>query len=62
MLNNGNFIYSAEQIASRVKKNHDLDVSLKLVRKVFRSELDLRYRKMKRVAFQGNSERCLVLR
>ena len=62
VLQEGHFIYNAKQIVTRVKEHHGILVDVKTVRKVFRDDLDLQYRKMKRVPFQGNSERCLVLR
>ena len=37
-------------------------VSLSRVRRVLHNDLDMRYRVLKKVAFQGNSQRCLVMR
>jgi hypothetical protein len=51
VLSNDHFIYNAAQIAKLVKAKHDIDVDLKLVRRVFRTDLDLRFKKMKTVAF-----------
>ena len=40
----------------------NLDLSLTEVRKVLRQNLNMRYRVLKKVEYQGNSERCLVTR
>ena len=45
-----------------MKKQQDLIVTSTLVRKVFRQELGLRYKKIKPLPYQGNSEKNLVLR
>jgi hypothetical protein len=42
-LSDGKFINNALQIAGQVKAKHGIDVDVKLVRKVFRQDLDLRY-------------------
>jgi hypothetical protein len=39
----GKFINNALQIVEQVKAKHGIDVDVKLVRKVFRRDLDLRY-------------------
>ena len=39
-----------------------ITVSKRLVRTVLRKELNLKYGKIKRIAWLGNSERSLVLR
>jgi hypothetical protein len=51
VLSNDHFINNAAQIVNQVKAKHGIDVDLKLVRRVFRTDLDLRFKKMKRVAF-----------
>ena len=40
----------------------DLSVDLKLIREVFRKDLNMGYRLARTVPIQSNSERCLVLR
>ena len=45
-----------------MEKQQDLIVTSTLVRKVFRKELGLRYKKIKLLPYQGNSEKNLVLR
>jgi hypothetical protein len=42
-LSDGKFINNALQIAGQVKAKHGIEVDVKLVRKVFRQDLDLRY-------------------
>ena len=39
-----------------------LEVKLREVSAVLREDFNMRYRVLKRVAYQGNSERCLVMR
>jgi hypothetical protein len=43
-----------------VNELNGLKVDDVLVRKVFREDLNMQYQKLKKIAFQGNSERCLV--
>ena len=50
------------QVKNEVKKSADLDVSLAAVQRVLRRDFDMRYRVLKKVEFQGNSQRCLVTR
>ena len=39
-----------------------MELSLQETRKVLRDNLNMRYRVLKKVEYQGNSERCLVSR
>ena len=52
----------AEEVINEVKETDQLEVQLKLVRETMKEELDLSYRPLKRIAFQANSARCLILR
>ena len=45
-----------------VKKDHDLVVTEALVSKVLGGCFGMRYKKVQLVAFQGNSDRCIILR
>jgi transposase len=62
VINTNRYVWKASQITNEVNAGTELRVTDRLVRQVFREDLDLRYRKLKRIAFQGNSERCLVQR
>ena len=55
-------ITRAQLVQAKVMKDHDYEVSLKLVRNVMRKDLSMGYRLAKNVPIQGNTERCLVLR
>ena len=55
-------VWRRAQIVDHVKQKYDMKVSKELVSQVLRHRLHMRYRKVKRIPFQGNSERCLVLR
>ena len=55
-------IWSLKQIRNTIESNHDLIVSKSLVASVLRNRFDMRFHKVKRVAFKGNSERSLVVR
>ena len=43
-------------------ESSDLKVKPHEVSSVLREDYNMRYRMLKKVAFQGNSERCLVMR
>ena len=62
MLKEGLFITSTEQVKQRVKKEKDFEVTRPAVCKVLKEELGLRYRKIKKIPLQANSQRCKVLR
>ena len=55
-------IWNVQQIQAKLIKNTNLKVKPYEVRSVLRDDFNMRYRMLKRVAFQGNSERCLVMR
>ena len=55
-------IWRAEQIVEEVKRDYDLKVSNAFVGKVLRQVYGMRYKKVQRVAFLGNSNRNLYLR
>ena len=55
-------ITNAKQVQAKVKKDTELEVSIKQTRLVMRKDLAMGYRMVKTVPMQGNSERCLVLR
>ena len=45
-----------------MRETNQVEVKSKQVREVLREELQLRYKPLKRIAFQANSARCLILR
>ena len=55
-------ILKAETIKNMVERDCDLKVTNALVRQVFREDLGLKYKKIKRLPYTGNSERNLILR
>ena len=55
-------IWTLKQMQDKVSTQAGLKVSLHNVAKILKNEFDLSHRKIRRVPFQGNSERCLVLR
>ena len=55
-------IWSLKQIRNTIESKHNFFVSKRLVACVLRNRFDMRFHKVKRVAFKGNSERSLVVR
>ena len=55
-------IWSLSQVKSIVETRHNIIVSKRLVASVLKNQFDMRFHKVKRVAFKGNSERSLVVR
>ena len=55
-------IWTLKQIQQKASAHTSTQVSINSVAKIIKNEFKLSYRKIKRVPFQGNSERCLVLR
>lgn len=53
-------IHSAGLIKAEVQKEYNIVVTESLVRKILKEELGWKYKSMKRVSYQGNSERCLI--
>lgn len=49
-------------VARKVETEHNFRPTNRFVCKVFRNDLGMKYKKVKKIAFQGNSERSLVLR
>ena len=62
LLDTGVAITSQEIVQAKLSKECDLQVSPYFIRKVLHEDLLLRYNKIKRVPFQGNSYRCLIQR
>ena len=58
----GQNIWRREQIVDAVRLTHNVDVKDDFVSKVMRQGFQMRYRKIKKVAFQGNSDRSLIIR
>ena len=61
-LSRGWHIWSAKQLRDYLRDSRGLDYKLWYVRRVLRDDFNMRYRVLKKVEYQGNSERCLVLR
>ena len=55
-------IWRMSQVKDEVYKEHGMEVNDVLVSRVLRGRFGMRYKRVQLVAFQGNSERCLVLR
>ena len=55
-------ISKASQITELVKEQSRIDVKDSFVIRVFKQDINLRYKKIQRVPFLGNTERSLVLR
>ena len=55
-------IWSLNQVKVTIESKHDFIVSKRLVASVLKNQFDMRFHKVKRVAFKGNSERSLVVR
>ena len=61
-LKQGDHIWTAQQVKTSLLAEANLNLSVAEVRKVLREKLNMRYRVLKKVEYQGNSERCLVTR
>ena len=55
-------IWRSNQITERVRLDHNVHITDAFATSILRSDFGMRYRRVKLVAFTGNSERCLVLR
>lgn len=55
-------IWSLNQVRVSIESKFDFIVSKRLVASVLKNQFDMRFHKVKRVAFKGNSERSLVVR
>ena len=55
-------IWTLTQMQELVRARTSVPVPLHDVAKILKNEFNLSYRKIRRVPFQGNSDRCLVLR
>ena len=62
LLEKGTSITNSRMIQLEVKARHQVKLSIADIRQFMKKELGLSYRKVKKVAVQANSERCLVLR
>ena len=61
LINNNAFITSTQMIVDKVKEEHEVDVTVRYVQQQIHA-LGLKYKKLKHISMQGNSERALVLR
>ena len=51
-----------QHVVAAVKSESGTDIKANEVRDVLRNDFNMRYRVVKKVAYQGNSERSMVLR
>ena len=58
----GQSVWNARQAANEVTARHQLILKDHTVRHILSRNLGMKYKKIKRIAFQGNSNRCLFLR
>ena len=61
-LEQGQHVWTAEQVRKHLCDVMETKVSAARVRHILRNDFGMRYRVLKKVAFQGNSERCIVMR
>ena len=52
----------AEQVRQSVLASHDIKVSRQYVSSVLRHDIGARYKRLRKVPFLGNTDRCLILR
>lgn len=62
LLRQKKIIHKASVVKHIVEDKHGLLVQDQLICKIFREQLGLRFKKVQRIAFQGNAEKNLVLR
>ena len=55
-------LWRTAQVVEHIQSKYDCQVKPHYVSFILRNCLKMRYRKVKRVPFQGNSERCMILR
>ena len=55
-------IWSLNQVRDAIENQSGVNASKKLVSSIMKNHFDMRFYKIKRVAFKGNSERSLVVR
>ena len=55
-------IWRVSLVRDRVKNRHAINVSSTLIAQVLRSDFRMRYKKLKKIPFAGNSDRALSLR
>ena len=59
---NDQCIWSINQVRDAIEAQSGVNASKRFVSSVLRNHFDMRFQKVKRVAFKGNSERSLVVR
>ena len=62
MLNVNTVIEKAASIGRVLEANHDICVPVHQIRKMFRQNMGLKYKRIKKISFQGNCQRSMVLR
>ena len=59
---NDQCIWSINQVRGAIEAQSGVNASKRFVSSVLRSHFDMRFHKVKRVAFKGNSQRSLLVR
>ena len=62
IMNRNEEIWTLKQVADAVLARHEVKLGPRVLSNVLKSHFDLRFRKVKRIPFKGNSERSLVVR
>ena len=62
MLDDDDDIWSLKQVAGAVAAQHKVKLGHPVISNVLKAHFDMRFHKIKRVPFKGNSERSLVVR
>jgi len=52
----------AVSIQTAVKEKHSLEVTIEYVRSVLRNDIGAKYKRVKKIPYLGNTDRCLLLR
>lgn len=61
-MDNNEDILSRKQIADAANIQHEVKLGPNVISTVLKSYFNMRFRKIKRIPFKGNSERSLVVR
>ena len=62
LLGREQIIHNTQQVQELVQQNRQHDVSKQLVAQIFRQELGLKYKMVRRIAYNANTEKSLALR
>jgi hypothetical protein len=62
LLNRDRIIQSVDQIRSHLKEIRGIDASKREVTDVIKNEMDMSFRKLRKISLHGNSTKNLILR